>query len=208
MEFLAASFSAFAALGILGAGAILLALAVILFGAFFEKGFVAFLGLAALAGASVFFGGAHPWDFACAHPLLLGGGFLAYFVIGAFWSVAKFRLYTGGLKFKFRDFTAAHLAHKGLASIDQLDPAALDDYRKRAALHMASITRSHIYPAMPSDHKADILFWMGWWPTSMIAYALDEPIKRLLEALYRAFSGVYVKIAKEQSAEFTAAMGL
>jgi hypothetical protein len=35
----------------------------------------------------------------------------------------------------------------------------------------------------------------------------DEPVKKLMEMLYRMLSGLYAKIAKEQSAEFISAMG-
>jgi hypothetical protein len=72
-------------------------------------------------------------------------------------------------------------------------------------MYRASKTRS--YPLQPSRMKSDILFWMGWWPVSILAYLLDDPIKRLLEGIYKIFSGIYAKIAKDQAAEYLSDMG-
>ena len=208
LEFFSAALIAFLALGTLGMLALAAALALALFGAFIERGFVAFAGLAAAAGALVFFGGANPLAFALAHPATIAASFFGYFLIGAAWSVFKFRLYTGDLSAKFAAFQIKSLAEAELDRIDQFNPAELSGFRDRARNHMDALTRSGHYPAMPGDHKSDIFFWMGWWPVSAISFIVTDPIKRLMDATYRLLSGVYVKIANDQATEYKAAMGM
>ena len=206
MEWLANIFGAYVALGKLGMAVAGLGLIGMVVCAFLERGWEACLGLAALVFGVSFFGGGHPFAALADHAALAAAAVIGYFVAGSFWSVAKFRLYAGSLKNKFRDFKKNNLAKAGSASVEALDPAALEEFRKQAAAYMA-IQAPHGYPVKTHELKATILFWMGWWPLSVVGYILDEPIKRLMETLYRMFSGVYAKIAADQSKEYVADMG-
>jgi hypothetical protein len=202
-----ATFGAFMSMGFLGMAAVGGALAIAIVSAFMEKGAVSFLALAALAGGLYQFGGFDPLAAASAHPWITAGSIAGYFVVGAVWSLTKFRLYAGRLKGIFAAHKAVWLLEAGVASIEALDPAELARFRSASRERMNSAAKGYAYPLQPSRMKSDILFWMGWWPVSILAYLLDDPFKRLLEAIYNAFSGIYTKIARDQAAEFLADMG-
>lgn len=174
--------AAFLSLGLLGSIALGALLLLALLFAFFERGFPAFLALCG-GVALLAWSGAGLFASLAAHPLHWAGGALAYLAIGSAWSIARFRIYAGELKIAFRDF------------------------RDRAGRHMALRAGRGGYPADPRSRKSDILFWMGWWPVSLLSYLLDDPIRRMLETLFRAFSGIYGRIAAEQSSEYLEAMG-
>lgn len=48
----------------------------------------------------------------------------------------------------------------------------------------------------PRDHKARIMIWMAWWPWSMLWTLLNDPIKRLFRAIYRALLTRLQKISE------------
>lgn len=201
------AFAAYAALGFLGMAAIGgCALAALIF-SFREDGWLAFASLAALGAALFHFLGVHPLAWPIAHPVAAGLAAAGYFLAGSLWSVFKFRLYTGDLKTEFRDFKARWMSGNGYSDFSSIPEDILKGFRELAEGHMTRAARYRKYPVAPADHKAEILFWMGWWPVSAVAWILDEPIRRLLDLCYRLFSGVYAKIAAEQSAEYMEAMG-
>ena len=207
MEIFATLFSSFIALGAVGMGVIAVSLGAILVSSFLEKGAFAFLGIIGLAFGLIFFADAKPFEFFAAHPLSVAIALASYFGAGVFWSLAKFRLYTGELKNKFSEFKQTYLDGLGAKSIDALDPAQLDDFRQHAQSVMQNAARHGFYPVRPQQHKATIMFWMAYWPVSLIAYLLNDPIKNLLDALYRRFSGLFNRIAQAQAGEYLADMG-
>ncbi len=42
---------------------------------------------------------------------------------------------------------------------------------------------------------SDLTRWIVWWPMSAFWTILNDPLRRLAEALVRAFKGIYTKIA-------------
>jgi len=52
-------------------------------------------------------------------------------------------------------------------------------------------------PLSARDNKGRILFWMAWWPVSMAATFLDDPLRRLGLFLYRRLSGLFQKISDD-----------
>jgi hypothetical protein len=206
-ELALAGFGAYMGLGMLGMAVVGVALALAIFFAFIEKGIGAFAALAALAAALFYFGGADILGSARAHPALSAALVAGYFAFGAIWSLFKFRIYAGSLKNIFSEHKASWLRREGSASLEALDPAKLAMFRKDSTELMYRASKTRSYPLQPSRMKSDILFWMGWWPVSILAYLLDDPIKRLLEGIYKIFSGIYAKIAKDQAAEYLSDMG-
>lgn len=201
MESVIVSIAAFVGLGavslVVGAG---LLFAVIC--AFAEKGFLATLGVGAAVAGLAYFGGVDLIGYAAEHPVQVAGGFFAYFAIGALWSVARWYFEAGKGARVYKQYKERALSSYGVDALEKLDPAELNDYREKAEREMR-----YVLPLEASRNKARIMFWMGWWPVSAAGYVLDEPVKRLMNAIYERFSGLYAKIAKSQSAEFMADMG-
>lgn len=207
MELLSTLSASFIALGAVGMGVIAVSVAAILVSSFFEKGTLTFLGVVGLVFGLIEFANANPFEFIVAHPFSIAIGFAAYVGFGVLWSLVKFRFYTGELKNTFSQFKQAHLDTLGAKSLDALDPAELDDFRRRAQQAMHNAARYGSYPVRPQEHKATIMFWMAYWPLSLLAYLLNDPIKQLLDALYRLFSGLFNRIARDQADEYVADMG-
>lgn len=201
MESVIISIAAFMGLGVVslvvGAG---LLFAVIC--AFAEKGFLATLGVGAAVAGLAYFGGVDLIAYAAEHPVQIAVGFFAYFAIGALWSVARWYFEAGNGARIYKEYKERELSNYGVDALEKLDPAQMAEYRHDAAREMC-----YILPLQASRNKARIMFWMGWWPVSAAGYVLDEPVKRLMNAIYARFSGLYAKIAKSQSAEFMADMG-
>jgi hypothetical protein len=207
VEVFAAGFAAYMGMGILGMSIVGGALAIAIIGAFMEKGVVAFLAIAAMAAGLFQFANFDVLGTASAHPWITAASIGGYFFAGAIWSLFKFRLYAGRLKGIFSEHKARWLADAGVSAVEALDPAQMSQFRKDSKERMNNAAKGYTYPLQPSRMKSDILFWMGWWPVSILAYLLDDPIKGLLEAIYNTFSGLYAKIAKDQAAEYLADMG-
>jgi predicted transcriptional regulator with HTH domain len=51
-----------------------------------------------------------------------------------------------------------------------------------------------VFPELKYD-KAKIIAWIIYWPFSLVATALNDPIKRFANYLYEAFSGVFEDIS-------------
>ena len=87
-----------------------------------------------------------------------------YFLVGLFWAIAKFY-------FKCKR-TREYLLTKKAAGekIDNWDIPSFDSY------------------------KAKIIGWASYWPLSMIAFILDDPIRRLITAMWNMFSGIFRQI--------------
>lgn len=43
---------------------------------------------------------------------------------------------------------------------------------------------SHDYPPQVNNHKSDIMRWLSWWPFSFVGTILNDPLRRLFEAVY------------------------
>jgi hypothetical protein len=199
--------ASFTALGMVGMAVIGVSIAAILVSSFMEKGAYAFLGLIGLGFGMVYYAHANPLSFVMDHPLYVAAFVAGYLAVGVFWSLAKFRLYTGELKNKFSDFKQSFLSERQVSTIEALDPTQLDEFRTSAQRAMSRAARYGTYPVLPQQHKATILFWMAYWPVSVVAYLLNDPIKKLLNMLYRVFSGRFTRIAQEQAREYLADMG-
>jgi hypothetical protein len=54
--------------------------------------------------------------------------------------------------------------------------------------------REHIQPT-PKRHKSRIMTWLGFWPFSALWTLLNDPLRRLVEAIYDAVAGTLLKIS-------------
>ena len=48
----------------------------------------------------------------------------------------------------------------------------------------------------PKDYKATILYWLGYWPLSMLWFFFHDMIERVFTWIYRTFSRLYRSIAR------------
>ena len=73
-------------------------------------------------------------------------------------------------------------------------------YGSGASRHRRSYSDSN-YPPMATQHKGDILFWAIYWPFSAFWTLLNDPIRRLWNAIYSVLGGMLQRISNKVFAD-------
>ena len=108
---------------------------------------------------------------AISHPAWAVGFILLYITIGAFWSLAKWHSFTDKAVEKYK----VQIADR---------PSNTGTYKE--------YLREDVNPA---NHKSDLVFWMGYWPFSLLWFMIHQPIKRLFNFLYSKMNASYTAIS-------------
>lgn len=74
----------------------------------------------------------------------------------------------------------------------------------REYLYNKGFIRSERAPLIPqiSDNKAKVTGWIVWWPWSALWTVLNDPIRRLAEAIYNQLQTTYQRLANHVFAKF------
>jgi hypothetical protein len=131
----------------------------------YDAGIVAFLTLAFYVAVSVLFG----WfrlDWPLEHWREVVFALGCYIPVGVGWTFAKWWFY---VRMRAREVKALIAAHKSFSSYD--------------------------LPPQVGNHKADIIRWLSWWPFSVIGTILNDPFRRLFEAVYRGIAETLQRIS-------------
>ena len=48
----------------------------------------------------------------------------------------------------------------------------------------------------PRENKATIMYWLGYWPLSMLWFFFHDVIERIIQRIYRHFITMYERIAR------------
>lgn len=108
-----------------------------------------------------FLAGVNIWGYILANPFTVILYALGYFAIGIIWSFVKWYFYLKGVKLKYEKYIKTH--------------------EKK---------RSFGFPLV-SDHKDDIVFWMSYWPFSLIWTCIDDFIEQIFKTLWNLLKNVY-----------------
>lgn len=100
---------------------------------------------------------------------------LAYFLVGAFWSIAKWYLYLLKVKEKVEAGTWAY------------------GYRERPDASKDAKIRPR--ETFARNNKARIMGWIAHWPFSAIGALFGDLLNRIVTHIYRVLSGLYDRIA-------------
>ena len=223
---------------------ILVAVATVVVFAFteYEKGWGAFLTLAATIVALHIWGELNIFKWVTANPLMVGLYVVGYFAAGAFWGVSKWWFYVKDQREKYdeafaafkkvfgskhymyqapvkyktpsgevlsqSDFNAARRDHEMAAElglqkkrandVEQIPPTLKEEWAEIVKhghfTHNYEIYNFE-YKPRPNKHKARILTWMTYWPFSFIWTMLNDPIKRLMKAIYYKIAGFLTRIS-------------
>ncbi len=136
------------------------------------------------------------------NPVLMLECAAAYLIVGSIWSVVRFKLLCTDARDLLEDtkeeFKEEH-------KIEGPIPADMrEKWRKFAGSKSWpgsdrwSKTISTIADVIPKprNNKATILYWMGYWPLSMLWFFLHDMIERIVTRIYRAFAKMYEAIAR------------
>jgi len=140
------------------------------------------------------------------NPLPCLGYVVAYFAIGAFWSIIKWYLFLTGIR---GDYYTEKRRWLGVES-DQGENPPIPSHRKsewRAHLDGMGSRYSPTILAQfahgmirPSKHKETLTMWIIYWPISMVWTLLNDPIKRLANWIYYKLAKLYRDMSKKISA--------
>ena len=61
--------------------------------------------------------------------------------------------------------------------------------------------RTHLYPPKVSEHKSNLMTWGIYWPFSLLATLVDEPVRRFFNTVFNAMKGVLQKASDKITAE-------
>jgi hypothetical protein len=160
----------------------IVSLAILLIGiisASFEKGFPTFIGVM-LAAAWLNFAVHIPFvRYTVSHPWNALGYFAFYLVLGTIWAVIKWYFYVRKILGKYNDLKEAYLERNNVKDLMDLTPSM----KERFTLDTHSLVGVKVY-----NHKTDILFWMAYWPLSLLASIFNDFFKNLFNHVYTAIS--------------------
>lgn len=118
---------------------------------------------------------------------------VAYFLIGACWSVVKWYFFTRVLREAYGEALKTLIAKKG-----STDKASILN-QMRAVLHYRYPVLS--IPPEPAEHTNRILTWIGHWPFSMLWTLINDPVRRIVRWLYQRLKNVYRAIGRSAFAD-------
>lgn len=72
----------------------------------------------------------------------------------------------------------------------------LNDYYNFKWSYVSEIETARDIIPKPSHYKPDLIFWLSYWPVSVLWYFLSDFIERLFKGIYEVFSNVYAWISK------------
>ena len=137
-----------------------------------------------------------------ANPLLWLKWVTVYLVVGIVWSVIKWFSFLhkqkdilNGLKEVYIERNKLELIAKRISDSDWLGFVKyLSDHDYKPNGYDKIKKRSDVIPTV-KGRFSDLTRWIVWWPMSAFWTILNDPLRRVAEALVRALKGVYTRIA-------------
>jgi hypothetical protein len=175
----------------------------------YEKGWSSAGSLIVTALLLCFFGNVNVFSWIWSNPLMTLYYVIGYFVIGAAWSLIKWRFVCGDVRDKYLevrdDFFGEHKLIAGQPISPELQtrwisrvrgvnwsgylPVETADWRRREINSIKDIIPK------AKDYKSCVLFWIGYWPLSAFWFFLSDLLERLITGIYNFLSGLLQRIA-------------
>lgn len=160
----------------------LLGLVILFWSASFEGTTIATIGFILTLVLLQFLGDVPIWEWIKNHPMQLGLGLLAYFPIGACWSVFKWYLYLIEARDEIRS---------------QREDTVYISYQPQSNQNLKRVRRTdeewkeYVKERRPniSKEKERVLFWIMYWPVSVIWILLNDVIEKIVKSIFNTISG-------------------
>jgi len=127
--------------------------------------------------------GVSPWAFVVSHSWYsIAGYFLGYAAIGFTWSLTKWRMNIKKWAIGKRKFDLEYPEKDGTG------------FSYPDKNHQRSSRNTYVSKVSVSDNSGTIVFWMVYWPFSMLAYVIGEWIMDILNQLKKLvvkMKGIY-----------------
>ncbi|MBI5245032.1 MAG: hypothetical protein HY922_15320 [Elusimicrobia bacterium] len=134
-------------------------------------------------------GGFHPWPWITTHWWTAAIGFPAYFAFGGgAWAVFMLRRRAREELERYEKTFDAYLSSCRAKSEGDLTDAQRTEWlaqRKRSGFAIDKKI---------SDYKALILYWICYWPPSLVWYFISDFVKEIADEIFRRLQGYYQRI--------------
>ena len=170
-----------------------------------ESGWGIGMSLLGLGVVLWLFGDFNVFAWAWVNPIFMLECVGAYFVLGVVWSLSKWKMLCVDIRTILKeakiDFKNEHkikedtippsLREKWTDYLSRRDWSSTSGYRWRGPI-------KSIEDIIPKarEHKATILYWLGYWPLSMLWFFFHDMIERLCDYIWQTFHKVYQSIAR------------
>ena len=147
------------------------------------------------------------------NPINLALTVAGYLVIGVAWSFTKWYMLINKVKTEFVEFRDTYLKNANLkpgyfsTTVDLNDSKNVDhhnDYIKAIKLRFGDKTRgcsdtvSEVIRSISpkaAKHKAAIMFWIGYWPFSIIWFVISDMVREVATWIYARISGTFQRVS-------------
>ncbi len=151
------------------------------------------LSLIATLGICTWLNYVSVFSFVKEHAVNLLEGIIAYVVLGVAWSFLRWFLLNLGFKFEFRKAKENFINQLGLPKGSNVPEDKMEAFRSEIRYMEFSGYRLDTKPKAAKS-KSKIVGWGAFWPCSVIGYVLNDPIRRLFNALFELLKGSYQRI--------------
>jgi hypothetical protein len=141
----------------------------------------------------VLWGGFRPWPWLASNWRLALLGFVAYFAFGGgLWAVFMLRRRAKEELAKYERAFDLYLINCGAKSEAELTP----EQRWQWQEHRRKGRYVNEFWANKSmaELKSSILYWICYWPTSLLWYLLSDLVKEIADEIFRRMQGFYQKV--------------
>lgn len=148
-----------------------------------KQGVFATLSLLVAATLLAVWGDLNVYGYVIVHPWTVLLGIAGYFVAGTAWSVVKWWLFVRDQRARYDDMREVFCREHRLADgrIPENLAGAWRDRLKAESLRGKKIE----VPPLVREHKANILYWMCYWPFSLVWTILNDPVRKTFLYIYR-----------------------
>lgn len=118
---------------------------------------------------------------------------LGYVAAGTLWSFVKWGSFLMGFRRAYRGARDEFLAERG----SEYRVEDLQNYLRHHQVSRGPYGESiaRLRKPVAQDNKGRIIAWTGFWPFSFVGTVLDDPVRRLCEASFNWFRGLYQRLA-------------
>jgi hypothetical protein len=145
------------------------------------------------------------------HPVNVVATLVGYLVFGIAWAFLKWYMVLSKAKTRFVEFRDRYLDQKNLdAGYFSTAPKTDEDFAAHKAyieaiekafgnhrIHGAKSVQEAITNMRPlaSRHKSSIIFWIGYWPFSVIWFLISDLVREFAEFVYNKVAGTFQRLS-------------
>ena len=133
------------------------------------------------------------------NPWAIGIGVIGYVVIGIIWSMIKLRFYETKRRSKYDALKRAFFILHDVPDDTVNVPEELkSDWATYLEKNGPSYDRMYYLRNFndPTQHQGRIVSWIGYWPFSLAFTILNDPLRKIGNAIFESLKGTYAAIIK------------